>query len=130
MKLSKTSLYALYGLAYLASRPGRLVPLSEVRGRWGVPAKHLGKIFGILARAGLVRSVRGAKGGFALARPARRVSVLDVLRVLGEPGVQADCLLGRTHCPSRAACRLTRAIRRAQECMERELRALRVSDLA
>jgi Rrf2 family protein len=130
MKLSKTSLYALYGLAYLAARPRRVVPLSEIRNRWGVPEKHLGKIFGLLVRAGLVRSRRGAKGGFVLTRPARTVSVLEVLRILGEPGIQEDCLLGRSHCPSRTACRLTRAVRRAQECMARELRAVRLSDLA
>jgi Rrf2 family nitric oxide-sensitive transcriptional repressor len=130
MKLSKTSLYALYGLAYLASQPRRRVPLSEIRRRWGMPEKHLGKIFGLLARAGLVRSVRGAKGGFTLSRPARAVSVLEVLRILGEPGLQEDCLLGRSHCPSPAACRLTRAVRRAQECMARVLRAVRLIDLA
>jgi len=128
LKLSRASVYAFYGLTYIASQPpGRCVPLSEIHEHYGVPEKHLAKIFQVLVRAGLLESTRGAHGGFALTRPAEQIGPLDVVQALEGPIDEAGCLLLTEKCPSHGVCRINVVWRRAQHAM---LRALRQSTLA
>lgn len=49
----------------------------------GLSAAHVGKLLRVLRKGGLVQSIRGQKGGYRLARPAREMSVAEALRVLG-----------------------------------------------
>lgn len=52
--------------------------------RQGIPAPYLEKLLGELRQAGLVRSQRGAHGGYRLARPAREISLAEILAAVGE----------------------------------------------
>jgi len=81
----------------------------------GVSADYLMQLFVKLRRAGLVKSVRGPKGGFRLARPAGRISVGDIVRAVEGPiGVvpcvaPESCYGGRTRrfdgpCPRKDRC--------------------------
>jgi Rrf2 family protein len=129
MRLSRASTYALYGLSYLASQDAaRLVPLSEIHERVGVPEKHLGKIFRRLVRARLLRSERGARGGFALARPAARISPLEVIEAV-DGRAEAGCLLIGRPCRKDAACRINDVWRRAQQAMLTVLREANLDDI-
>ena len=82
MKLSRTTNYALYGLSHLADQPiGRFVPVREISRRFRIPGPRLAKILQILVRAGMLRSSRGVRGGFALRRDASTIGVLEVVRL-------------------------------------------------
>jgi Rrf2 family protein len=81
----------------------------------GVSADYLMQLFVKLRRAGLIKSVRGPKGGFRLARPAGRISVGDIVRAVEGPiGVvpcvaPESCYGGRTRrsdgpCPKKDNC--------------------------
>ncbi|MDH4060524.1 MAG: Rrf2 family transcriptional regulator [Aquincola sp.] len=81
MKLQKNTQLALYSVLEFAARPGELVPAVEVAVKYGESAHHLAKVLSDLARAGIVESVRGVGGGYRFVANARRLTLLDVVRV-------------------------------------------------
>jgi len=130
MKLSRASVYAFYGLAHVAGQPaGRYVPLSEIHERYGVPEKHLAKIFQVLVKAGILDSARGVNGGFALAKPANKISPLDVVEAIEGRINDAGCLLLQQGCTSYGACRINAVWRRAQHAMLTVLRKSTLADM-
>ncbi len=85
MKLSTKGRYAMVALVDLALEgDGRLVSLSEVSARQNISLAYLEQLFVKLRRADLVTSVRGANGGYRLARPASEIRVVDVLAAVDE----------------------------------------------
>lgn len=131
MKLSRASTYAFYGLGYLAGQPaGRFVPLSEIHERYSVPEKHLAKIFQVLVKAGFLESARGVNGGFALAKPAKEISPLDIVQVLDGPIDERGCMLLQEACEHHGVCRINSVWRRAQHAMLAVLRGSTLADMA
>ena len=61
------------------------VPIAELAKRGGIPAQFLEQLFATLRRAGLLRSQRGVKGGYSLARPAAQITVLEIVEQLDGP---------------------------------------------
>jgi Rrf2 family protein len=130
MKLSRASTYTFYGLGYLAGQPeGRFVPLSEIHDRYGVPEKHLAKIFLVLVKAGILESARGVNGGFTLAKPANKIFPLDVIRAIEGPIDETGCLLLKEECESHGICRINSVWRRAQHAMLTVLRQATLADM-
>lgn len=76
--------YAVRALLELACSD-RPLTAEEVAGAQGIPSRFLGSILTDLRRAGLVTSRRGTDGGYRLARPAREISVADVMRATDGP---------------------------------------------
>ena len=73
----KYAIYGVFDLAYHgASRPIRV---QEIGDRHSIPARYLEQIFQKLRRAGLVASKRGPGGGYQLSRPAREITLADVI---------------------------------------------------
>ena len=105
MKLSSKGRYgihAMYDLAqYGKSGPQ---PLKEIAQRQNVPEAYLEQLMGPLRRAGLVKAVRGAQGGYLLARPPGEITVGQVLRVLEGDKKLADCLLEEDACDKACVC--------------------------
>lgn len=95
MTLSKSARYALYAALEMARAEGGLVTAAAVAARYRVPPTAAAKVFQQLVRAGLAEGVRGVGGGYRLARPRSRVTVLDVLSVF-EPSLRepADPVTG------------------------------------
>jgi Rrf2 family protein len=92
---SQTTEYALRAMVFLAEQGPQAVSSKDVAATTRVPCGYLSKVLGLLGRAGLVRSQRGLGGGFTLARPANRISVLEVVSVF-EPIQRVTCCpLGR-----------------------------------
>lgn len=94
---SRTAVEALVELAHRAG--GGPVPIVEVADARGIPAHVLEQVFAALRRAGVLQSQRGVKGGYSLARPAERISVLEVVEVvdgaLREAPLEGVWALGR-----------------------------------
>src|SRR5215470_18773943 len=73
--------YGLHCLLYLVYPPDqdRTASVRDLAELQGVPAEYVAKLFTKLQKAGLVVATEGARGGFRLARPAKSISVLDVI---------------------------------------------------
>ncbi len=96
---SQTVEYALRAMICLASLDSPAVSSSAIAGRTAVPPGYLSKILRDLVVAKLVRSFRGPRGGFTLARAPEEITILDVVnavdpfrRLDAGPGARADTL--------------------------------------
>lgn len=84
MRLQKATRLALYAILELASDPERQFSAAEIAGRHGISVNHLAKVMRSLGRAGLVEAVRGAGGGYRFVGNARRLTLLDLIRLFEE----------------------------------------------
>jgi Rrf2 family transcriptional regulator, cysteine metabolism repressor len=86
ISITSKSPYALSALIELYGHGDRApVPLAELARRRDIPAQFLEQLFAALRRAGLLRSQRGVKGGYAFARPASEITVLELVELLDGP---------------------------------------------
>jgi Rrf2 family transcriptional regulator, cysteine metabolism repressor len=90
ISVTSKSRYAVIALAELARSGDRPIPIAQVAERRGMPVQFLEQLFATLRRDGVLRSQRGVKGGYTLARPADRITVLEVVQALdGKVGEEA-----------------------------------------
>jgi Rrf2 family protein len=82
LKLSRKTLLALEAVIDIAfnARP-EPVQAKEITARQGVPQRYLEQVMQQLVRAGVLKGVRGPRGGYRLAKERRRISVGDIVRV-------------------------------------------------
>ena len=87
MKMTRASAYALKALVYLArQKSGEPIPSHVMAAAArGIPKLFLLKCLLRATSAGLLRSVKGPNGGYVLARPAREISVLEVVEAVDGP---------------------------------------------
>ena len=96
---TQTAIYALRAMAYLASEDVEKPVLSQTIAReMNIPKNFLSKILNQLVRANLVRSTRGTKGGFVLAKDPSEIKMIDVVTLFMDVGPYRKCLLGRDEC--------------------------------
>jgi FeS assembly SUF system regulator len=92
MRLSHLADYAVVLMTAAARRPAAArLSATELAGETGVPLPTAQKLMGQLAGAGLMSSVRGAGGGFALARPAQAISLADIIEAIEGPIAMTQC---------------------------------------
>jgi Rrf2 family protein len=131
LQFSQRTDLALHGLWALAHLDGEdLTFLSEIVQPQNVSASYLSKVFQQLRRAGLVRAVRGKRGGYTLARPPQDITVGDVVRAM-EGGLQPmyQCLAKERCCDAEADCLLLRLFAKAEQQMYAALDEATLADL-
>ncbi|MEX3985336.1 Rrf2 family transcriptional regulator [Paraburkholderia sp. EG287A] len=134
--------YGLHCLLYLThsdacAAEASVRDLAELQ---GVPADYLAKLFTKLAKAGLVVSTEGIKGGFRLARAASRITVHDVVIAIDGEKALFDCREIRTRCAvfgdevpawaTRGVCSIHAVMQTAEKAMRAELKRHTLADLA
>lgn len=85
---------------------GKVMLLREIAEARGLPSDFLAKIFQKLARHKVVSSHRGAVRGYALARPAREISLREILEALEGPDLFSRCIFWPGQCGDQNPCRL------------------------
>ena len=102
MKITALEEYGLRCLVHLArDGSGEPVAAREIARGEGLTVEYVTQILVRLRHAGLVRSVRGSRGGFFLTRPPAAMTMGDVSRALGEPLVDRLC---SSYTGTRTAC--------------------------
>ena len=123
IRLSKLADYGIVIMTHLARPGGAQASAQEIAQATRIPQPMAQKILKVLARGGLLRSQRGVKGGYELARAARLVNVAQIIEALDGPiaitdcvdGAPGDCLI-ESLCPARTNwVRINSAIRDALE---------------
>src|SRR2546423_14619195 len=90
MKVSAQEEYGLRCLLQLAPLAvDEYLTLAQLAEREGLSVANAGKLMWILNKAGLVKSIRGTKGGYRLARPAAEGHLRAIIKVVDEDGVAA-----------------------------------------
>jgi Rrf2 family protein len=84
MRLQISTRLAIFAVLELTAREGRQVSVADIGEKYGVSSHHLAKVMHVMGRAGLVRSVRGAGGGYQFSGNPRRTTLLDVAQLFEE----------------------------------------------
>jgi len=93
MKISSKGYYAVKALLDLAQQTrGVSIPLSIISKRQSIPLNYLEQIFGKMRKAGIVKSIRGPKGGYMLAKNPEEISIKEVIQSLGVSLAPVLCL--------------------------------------
>ena len=98
LKISEAASLALHTACFMGPEPDRLYTTREIATGLGVSEAHLAKVLQRLARAELVHSVRGPKGGFRLNRPPEEITLKDVFEAIEGPMDTPICLLDEPVC--------------------------------
>jgi len=129
MQLSRRSDYALRALIFLAAREeGQIAGLPEIARTAKVSRPFLAKILNTLVKKGFVRSYRGVRGGFALARPAAEINFLDIIEAVDGPMKVNLCVGAGAGCEMFRTCLLTPAMNHIQAEFRGVLRSKSISD--
>lgn len=131
MRFTRESEYGLHALVFLARQPyDKVLPLSEIARSSGLPANFLAKIFQKFAHHGVVRSFRGARRGYCLAREPGAIRIRELLEAIEGPGVFEQCIFCRGRCDSDDPCPLHHGWSRVNADLVRFLEATTLEDLA
>ena len=86
MKISTTAHYGLIAAGYIAehSDEGRVMA-STISDKYGIPLVYLFRIMQQMVKANVLRSKRGRNGGYILARPAKEITLLEIVEAAGGP---------------------------------------------
>src|SRR5262245_4886186 len=106
---SQTVEYALRAMAHLASAAPEACTTQEIAETTKVPAAYLSKVLQSMRRAGLIHSRRGVGGGVKLARPPKKISLLDVINAV-EPLERSILLPPKLRSPGGSLYSLNRKV--------------------
>ncbi|OGO06783.1 MAG: hypothetical protein A2Y73_06145 [Chloroflexi bacterium RBG_13_56_8] len=131
MRLTRGADYGARGMLYLAQQPSDSVVLvGKIASEERLPESYLAKIFQDLAKEGVIRSHRGAKGGFSLARPADQISLREIIEAIDGPIALNRCLAPWEGCDKIETCSLYPILAKAQQELLGVLDSVTLQELA
>ena len=105
MRISTRGRYAIAMMSEFAAHGDKPMTISEVSKNQHISIKYLEQIVSILSKAGLVRSIRGAHGGYLLTKPATEYSLGEILRLTEGSLAPAECMdEGSAPCANEKTC--------------------------
>ena len=130
MKLSTRTRYGVRAILELAENAGKgPLQLRVIAGRQDISAKYLEQLMAVLKAAGFVRSVRGAKGGYILAKPPDKIRLNEVFHCLEGTVTTAECVEDEKYCLRAAGCAVRIIWTRVHRAIEEVLEAITLQDL-
>lgn len=130
LRISKLTDYATVILAQLAEDEAARRTAAEVAASTGLGLATVSKLLKGLSRAGLVAATRGARGGYALARPAGVISAADIIDAVEGPVALTECATTPGQCGIEHSCRVGRSWQRVSVAIRRALYDVKLSQLA
>ena len=131
MKLSTRARYGLRAMVDLAKHGGDGAPLMmrAIAEQQGLSKRYLDNIFATLRQAGMVRSVRGASGGYRLAREADEIRVDQVVEALEGNLELVHCEEYAMDCTRHSRCATSEVWHTASVALRESLASMTLSDL-
>jgi FeS assembly SUF system regulator len=130
LKLTKKADYGLIALRHLASVTGATASAKDIADAYKLPVPLLAKVLQKLTRARILQSVAGTNGGYKLARDARLISALEVIRAIDGPVILTHCFTEHGMCDQSDNCTVREPLRRVHEAILELLDKFRITDLA
>ncbi|MEN6337856.1 MAG: Rrf2 family transcriptional regulator, partial [Phycisphaerales bacterium] len=128
--LSTRTRYGMRAIIELAQHEGkRPLQLKIIAERQDISVKYLEQLMSLLRSAGFVRSVRGSKGGYVLARPADQIKLNEVFRCLEGPVTTAECTEDESYCERSSDCAARQVWIRVENAIQDVLGSIKLSDL-
>jgi len=128
LRISEAASLALHSVVLLAANGKRVISTRDIAAALEVSEAHLSKVLQRLAKTGLVRSVRGPKGGFAVSKPGDEITLLEVYEAIEGPLPPSTCLFGVPICGGQK-CIFGGALQSVHEQLRKYLSGTKVSEL-
>jgi Rrf2 family protein len=133
MIFSTRSTYGLRAMINLAAKEKKLnsVSLAIIANEENISLKYLERLFASLKRAGLVKAVKGASGGYLLAKNAKQINIYDIIKAL-EGELNAFHCTGKDkkiYCGSQCKCEVNKVLSRVEEAINSTLKDIKLSQL-
>lgn len=130
MRLSTRSRYGVRAMVDLALYYGQgNVLLKDIAKRQGISNKYLEHLLTSLKVAGLVKSIRGAHGGYLLAKPPAQIRLSQVIKVLEGSIAPVECVDDPKTCPRTELCVTRDVWREIKRAMDEILESISLKDL-
>jgi len=130
MKLSSRTRYGMRAILELALEYGKApLQIKTIAEREDISNKYLEQLIAMLKTSGLVRSVRGPKGGYSLAKAPAEIQLKDIFLTLEGPMVPAECLEHPEYCPRCTDCATREIWQELQDAIFGVLESVTLADL-
>jgi FeS assembly SUF system regulator len=129
LKLSKLTDYGTVVMTVLARDPERLRNAADLAAEAHVAAPTVSKILKRLARAGLVASIRGAHGGYRLARTPDRITMANIISAIDGPVGLTDCAMHNGRCGIESRCHVRGNWLRINQAVTRALQGVTLAEM-
>ena len=130
MKLSSRTRYGMRAILELALEYGKApLQIKTIAEREDISNKYLEQLIAMLKASGLVRSIRGPRGGYTLAKPPADIQLKDVFQTLEGPMVPAECLEHPEYCPRCTDCATREIWQELQNAIFGVLESVTLADL-
>jgi FeS assembly SUF system regulator len=132
LRLSKKADYALIAMKHLARKsPGsQSTSAREIAEQYDIPIELLAKVLQRLVRTGLLVSTQGTRGGYALSRAAKSISVADVIQAIDGPLTVTACSTSNSECEQYSKCSIRDPLWQIRERIVAALGDVTLSEMA
>jgi len=130
LKLGKLADYGTMIVTVLAGDPERLYSAQDLAAHTHVAAPTVAKLLKQLTRGGLVESLRGARGGYKLARGADAITVADVIASIDGPIGLTQCSVHKGDCAVESYCGVRGNWRLINTAIHQALKSVTLADMA
>lgn len=132
--LTKKTDYAIIALSHMAKRAGEVTTAREIACHFNVPLALLMNVLKVMTQAELVRSVRGAKGGYMLAQTPEQITLSDIITAVEGPIRLVHCAAGRDAPPEGCGlapnCPVTEPVNKVHDKLHDFLRNVTLAQIA
>ncbi|TRZ96224.1 Rrf2 family transcriptional regulator [bacterium] len=121
--------YAVRAICFMAKSKGKVVSVPVLVKELKVPYPFLRKILQQLNKKRILKSQKGSGGGFQLAVPAERISLVELIGIFQGPFKLNECILRKRLCPNVSRCSLSKKIKNMEKYIMHELQNITVASL-
>jgi Rrf2 family cysteine metabolism transcriptional repressor len=130
MKLSTRTRYAVRAIIELAQNDSdKPLQLKIIAQRQEISVKYLEQLMAVLRSAGFVRSIRGSKGGYVLAKAPNQIKLNDVMHRLEGSVATVECVENENYCSRSADCAARYLWMQVEQAIDNVLGAITLQDL-
>lgn len=130
LKLTKKADYGLIALKHLVVHGPESSSAKEIAEMYGIPLSLLSKILQKLVKNGFLRSEHGTNGGYRLAREARDITALEVIRSIDGPIFLTACFTEHGYCCHTDKCIVRDPLQKVHEGILRLLSSITIADMS
>jgi len=131
MRLSTRTRYAVRAMIELAQHDiNRPLQLKIIAEKQEISVKYLEQLMAVLKSAGLIKSIRGSKGGYVLARAPNQIALNDILYCVEGPVSTVECVEDSNSCSRAADCAAREVWKRVEQAIRHVLTSITLKDVS
>ncbi len=129
LKLSNAVSLAFHSVITISENGDNFLSVKDIAQKLNVSENHLSKVMQRLVKTSILKSERGANGGFSLGRKPENITLIQIYETIEGPFIPSNCLFLKDMCP-RKACIMGNLLSSVNKIVFRYLSATKISDLS